>query len=108
MSGGSYHSLYDTYYHVMHFDDPGMAVRGRAVEARRPDRPALRRRARVPAHYSDFATGVSRYVGEVQKLADDQREKDRTLADLRRAGDFKLASAPYDPTTAPADKGITP
>jgi N-acetylated-alpha-linked acidic dipeptidase len=44
----------------------------------------------------------------VQKLADDQREKDRTLADLRREGDFKLASAPYDPTVAPADKGITP
>jgi N-acetylated-alpha-linked acidic dipeptidase len=63
---------------------------------------------RVPAHYSSFAAEVSRYVGEVQKLADDQREHDRTLADLRREGDFKLASAPYDPTVAPADKGITP
>jgi len=63
---------------------------------------------RVPVHYSSFAAEVSRYVGEVQKLADDQREKDRTLADLRREGDFKLASEPYDPTVAPVDKGITP
>ena len=107
-SGGSYHSLYDTYYHVMHFDDPGMQygaalskVVGRIVmRAADADR--------VPAHYSSFAAEVARYVGEVQKLADDQREHDRALADLRRQGDFKLASAPYDPTVAPADKGITP
>jgi N-acetylated-alpha-linked acidic dipeptidase len=107
-SGGSYHSVYDSYYHVMHFDDPGLAygaalskVIGRLV-LRASDSP------RVPGHYSDLASDVSRYLAEVQKLADDQREKDRTLADLRREGDFKLASAPYDPTVAPVDRGITP
>jgi N-acetylated-alpha-linked acidic dipeptidase len=107
-SGGSYHSIYDSYYHVMHFDDPGLAygtalskVVGRLV-FRTADAP------RVPAHYSDFASDVAHYLADVQKLANDQREKDRALADLRREGDFKLASAPYDPTVAPADKGITP
>jgi N-acetylated-alpha-linked acidic dipeptidase len=107
-SGGSYHSLYDTYYHVMHFDDPGMQY-GAAL-SKVVGRVVLRAAdsERVPAHYSSFASEVSRYVGEVQKLADEQREHDRTLADLRREGDFKLTSAPYDPTTAPADKGITP
>ena len=30
------------------------------------------------------------------------------MAILRREGDFKLASAPYDPLVAPADRGITP
>ena len=107
-SGGSYHSIYDSYYHVMHFDDPGLAygaalskVVGRLV-LRSSDSP------RVPAHYSDLASDVSQYLGEVQKLADDQREKDRALADLRRENDFELASAPYDRTVAPADKGITP
>ena len=107
-SGGSYHSLYDTYYHVMHFDDPGLLygaalskLVGRVVmHAADSDR--------VPAHYSSFAAEVARYVDEVGKLADDQREHDRALADLRREGDFKLTSAPYDPTIAPADKGITP
>jgi N-acetylated-alpha-linked acidic dipeptidase len=107
-SGGSYHSVYDSYYHVMHFDDPGLAygtalskVVGRVV-LRSADSP------RVPVRYSDLAASVSHYLDQVMKLADDQREKDRTLADLRRQGDFKLASAPYDPTLAPADKGITP
>jgi N-acetylated-alpha-linked acidic dipeptidase len=107
-AGGSYHSAYDTYYHVMHFDDPGLAygaalskVVGRLV-LRAADAP------RIPARYSDFARSVSTYLDEVMKLANDQRDKDRTLADLRREGDFKLASAPYDPTVAPTDKGVTP
>jgi N-acetylated-alpha-linked acidic dipeptidase len=107
-SGGSYHSAYDTFYHVMHFDDPGLAygsalskVVGRLV-LRSADAP------RVPANYSDFAGSVSDYLKQVMKLASDQRDKDRALADLRREGDFKLAAAPYDPTIAPPDKGITP
>ena len=107
-SGGSYHSLYDTYYHVMHFDDPGMLY-GAAL-SKLVGRVVMRAADadRVPAHYSSFAAEVARYVDEVGKLADDQREHDRALADLRREGDFKLSSAPYDPTIAPADKGITP
>ena len=107
-SGGSYHSIYDSFYHVMHFDDPGLAygaalskLVGRVV-LRASDTP------RIPAHYSDLASDVSRTLAEVLKLAADQRERDRALADLRREGDFKLASAPYDPTIAPPDKGITP
>jgi N-acetylated-alpha-linked acidic dipeptidase len=62
----------------------------------------------VPAHYSDLASDVSGYIADIQKLAADQREKDRALVDLRREGDFKLASSPTDPTTAPPDEGITP
>jgi len=107
-TGGSYHSAYDTYYHVMHFDDPGLAYGGALSKLvgrlvlRSADAP------RVPASYSDFAHSVSTYLDQVMKLAADQRDKDRALADLRRQGDFKLAAAPYDPTIAPADKGITP
>jgi len=107
-SAGSYHSVYDTFYHVTHFDDPGLQygaalskVVGRLV-LRAADAP------RVPARYSDFASTVSRYLTEIKKLAADQREKDRTLADLRREGDFRLASSPTDPVVAPADRGITP
>jgi N-acetylated-alpha-linked acidic dipeptidase len=107
-SGGSYHSAYDTFYHVMHFDDPGLAYGGALSKLvgrlvlRSADAP------RVPSSYSDFASAVSTYLDQVMKLDIDQRDKDRTLADLRREGDFKLASTPYDPTVAPADQGITP
>jgi len=107
-NAGSYHSVYDTSYHVLHFDDPGLQygaalskVVGRLV-MRAADAP------RVPAHYSDFASTVSRYLTDIKKLEADQRDKDRTLADLRREGDFSLASSPQDPIIAPADRGITP
>jgi N-acetylated-alpha-linked acidic dipeptidase len=63
---------------------------------------------RVPARYRDFATTVSRYLTEIKKLEADQRDKDRTLADLRREGDFHLASSPQDPIVAPVDRGVTP
>jgi N-acetylated-alpha-linked acidic dipeptidase len=63
---------------------------------------------RVPARYSDFAAAVGRYLTEIETLAADQREKDRALADLRREGDFTLASSPQDPIVAPPDRGITP
>ena len=107
-ASGSYHSVYDSYYHVVHFDDPGLQygaalskVIGRLV-IRAADAP------RIPARYSDFATSVSRYLVDIKKVAADQREKDRTLADLRREGDFTLAAAPQDPIVAPVDRGITP
>ena len=64
---------------------------------------------RVPARYSRLRRAPSsRYLDDVKKLAADQREKDRTLADLRREGDFTLAASPHDPTVAPADQGVTP
>jgi len=107
-SGGSYHSAYDTFYHVTHFDDPGLAY-GAAL-SKVVGRLVLRASSgpRIPARYSDFASAVSRYLDEVMKLAAAQREKDRALVDLRREGAFKLAAAPFDPLTAPRDQGITP
>ncbi|MGN6268314.1 MAG: transferrin receptor-like dimerization domain-containing protein [Sphingomonas sp.] len=107
-AGGSYHSAYDTFYHVTHFDDPGLAY-GAAL-SKVVGRLVLRAAdgERVPAHYSDFAAAVARYVDEVTKLAADQRNKDRALKDLTADHDFELAADPEDPTGAPEAKGITP
>ncbi len=107
-SGGSYHSVYDSFYHVMQFDDPGL-VYGAALSKlvgrmviRAADAP------RTPARYGDFAGAVTRYVAEVKKLAADQREHDRALTDLTRDRAFALASTVDDPTIAPVDRGVTP
>jgi N-acetylated-alpha-linked acidic dipeptidase len=106
--GGSYHSAYDTYYHVTNFDDPGL-VYG-ATLSKFVGRMVLRAAAapRVPVRYGDMAATVARYVGEVKKLAADQRDQDRALKDLGRDDVFKLTSSPVDPTAAPEDKGVTP
>ena len=107
-AGGSYHSVYDSFYHVTQFDDPGLAygaalskVAGRLV-LRAADGP------RVPARYSDFAATVGTYVDEVMKLAADQRTEDRALKQLAADHDFTYTSSPTDPTTAPEFKGVTP
>ncbi|MBY8826819.1 transferrin receptor-like dimerization domain-containing protein [Hephaestia mangrovi] len=107
-AGGSYHSVYDSYYHVTHFDDPGL-VYGAAL-SKVVGRLVMRAADadRVPARYSDFATTIARYVDEVNTLATDQRAKDRTLKQLAADGDFKLTSDPSDPTTAPEVKPVTP
>jgi len=105
---GSYHSVYDSFFHVTHFDDPGLAYG--PVLAKLTGRLVLRAAddTRLPARYGDFAGTVQRYVGEVKKLAADQRDKDRTLRALTADGVFKLAANPEDPTTAPEAKPITP
>jgi N-acetylated-alpha-linked acidic dipeptidase len=107
-TGGSYHSVYDSFHHFTTFDDPGLKygvalsqVTGRLV-LRAADG------ARVPARYTDFATTVAGYVGEVKALAAARREKDRTLGQLIADGGFKLASNPDDPTAAPVAKPVTP
>ena len=106
--GGSYHSIYDSFYHVTKFDDPGLVFG--AVLSKMVGRLVLRAAdgPRVPARYSDLAAAISRYVGEVKKLSADQREQDRALRDLTRENVFKLASNPDDPTIAPENKGVTP
>ncbi|MEO6199109.1 MAG: transferrin receptor-like dimerization domain-containing protein, partial [Sphingomicrobium sp.] len=107
-SGGSYHSIYDSFYHVTNFDDPGLAygaalskVAGRVV-LRAADAP------RVPARFSDFAGTVATYVDEVMKLAADQRDSDRALKQMVADQNFKFTSDPDDPTIAPEYKGVTP
>ena len=107
-SGGSYHSVYDSFTHVTKFDDPGL-VYGAAL-SKLVGRLVLRAAdAEVgPARYADLAATVSRYVTEVKKLASDQREKDKTREELTAAGDFKLASNVLDPTAAPTAKQATP
>ena len=107
-SAGSYHSIYDSFYHVTHFDDPGLAygvalskVTGRIV-MRAATGP------RVPARYGDLASAVAGYVDEVMELADQQRANDRALKQLAADKVFSEASDPRDRTIAPEYKGVTP
>lgn len=107
-SGGSYHSIYDSFYHVTHFDDPGL-VYGAAL-SKVTGRLVMRAATgpRIPARYTDLADAVSNYVDEVMKLADKQRTADRALKQLGADKVFNQASDPRDPTTPPEFKGVTP
>ncbi len=76
--GGEYHSIYDSYDHYIRFKDPNFAygialaqVMGRAV-MRLADAEVL------PFSFQSFANTVTKYAGEVKKLAETMRtETDR-------------------------------
>ena len=108
MSGGVYHSVYDSYDHFTRFDDPGLKYG--AVMAKTVGRLVLRiaDADTPPVRFADFADTVAHYATEVHKLADDRRTKDARLAKLTAAGDFAAASDPLDPLGAPAAVTPTP
>lgn len=107
-SDGVYHSIYDSFHHMTTFDDPGLKygaalskLVGRVVmRVADADLPVTR--------YGDFADTVTKYLKEVQKLADDRRTEDRKREKLVEDGAFRLASDPLRPVGPPAVEARTP
>jgi len=103
---GIYHSTYDSFDHFIRFGDPkflyGVALAetaGRLV-LRAADADVL------PMRFGDLADSVERYVSDVEKLADGERENSRKLRQLIDQGAFKLAADPetaYAPPPSPDD-----
>lgn len=107
-SDGVYHSIYDSYHHMTTFDDPGL-VYG-TVLSKTVGRLVLRLADAGAQHqrFSDFATTVAGYLGEVEKLEADRRAQDEKRRKLTEAGDFRLAADPTKPIAAPAPVAPTP
>jgi N-acetylated-alpha-linked acidic dipeptidase len=106
--GGCYHSIYDSIDHYTRFGDPGfeyvlMLVRtGGHVMLRLADADIL------PFEFSDFADTIGKYVKEVTKLADDQR--DGTVETNRWITDKVLVAVadPKEPWVQPQLKPEVP
>lgn len=107
-SAGSYHSIYDSYDHFTRFDDPGLAY-GAAL-SQTVGRMVMRiaDADTPPVRFSDLATTVNAYVGEVKTLAADRRKQDETRAALLATPTFKLATDPKAPVGPPAAVAMTP
>ena len=71
---GQYHSIYDSIDHYRRFQDEGFAYG--LVQARTTGRTVLRLSNAdvLPFEFTNLAETVGRYVEELRKLADDQRE----------------------------------
>jgi N-acetylated-alpha-linked acidic dipeptidase len=107
-AGGSYHSIYDSIDHYLRFNDGtfeyGVAlakVGGRAVLR-------LANAESLPFDPRSFAETVGRFATEVQKLADDVRERTETEARRRRDRVYALADDPRLKLVAPAAKEPVP
>ncbi len=95
-SDGVYHSVYDSYYHMTTFDDPGLKY-GAAL-SKTVGRLVLRiaDADTPPQRFADFSDTVAVYLDQVKKLADDQRKEDEKRAKLLADGAFRLASDPHE------------
>ena len=107
-SAGVYHSIYDDFYWYTHFGDTSfvygraLAQTGGTMVMRLADADLL------PFDFTDLATTVHGYVGELEKLLDAERdstvEQNREIAE----GVFAATSDPWAPTTAPATEAVPP
>ncbi|OYU16116.1 MAG: folate hydrolase [Alphaproteobacteria bacterium PA4] len=107
-SAGSYHSIYDSYDHFVRFDDPGLAYG--AVLSKFVGRVVLRiaDADTPPVRFTDLATTVRMYLGEVKELIDSRRKQDDKRSALIAADSFRLASDPQAPVAAPVAEAPTP
>ena len=105
---GIYHSTYDSFDHFVRFGDPkfayevALAQTAGHVVLRSADADIL------PMRFTGLSNAVGRYVADLEKLADTEREDSRKLRQLIDQGAFKLASDPDQPVAAPESPGDVP
>ena len=92
--GGIYHSIYDDFYWYTHFDDPqfiygrALAQTGGTTMMRLADADVL------PLDFTNEAATITRYVGELEKLAKDERDQ---IVETNRELDEGLFQATENP-----------
>jgi N-acetylated-alpha-linked acidic dipeptidase len=107
-SGGSYHSIYDSFDHYIRFGDPkfdyGIAqakTAGRLV-LRLADADVL------PFEVTSFSDTVTRYLDELTRLADSKRREIEEKNRMVRDHVFEVAADPTKPFVAPKTEEVPP
>ena len=106
--GGFYHSAYDSFDHYVRFGDPGFAYGVALSQTAGHVMLRLADAALVPMRFGDFADTVGRYVGELHKLAESEREHSDTLDRLLDQHAFKLAADPTETWLPPVRESAVP
>ncbi len=106
--GTAYHSNYDSYDHVVKFEDPDFQYM--LATSQLGGRMMLRfANADVaPWRFNNFSTTAARYVTEVKKLADDMRTQTEHSNELIRSGALALNADPRHTYIAPGEKSLVP
>jgi N-acetylated-alpha-linked acidic dipeptidase len=107
-SGGSYHSMFDSFDHYTRFGDPGF-VYGVAL-AKTAGRVTLRfaNADVLPFQFGNFADNVSQYLEELTELADEMREETERENRLIKEKLYVLAADPTKTYHPPEAKQAVP
>ena len=106
--GGQYHSIYDDFYFYTHFLDTDFSY-GRALAQtagtmilRLADAPV------IPFQFTDFADTVHTYVGELKKLAQDERDKIKEQNEEIDEGLYTAIADPKKKMVPPVKEALPP
>ncbi|MGC4054696.1 MAG: transferrin receptor-like dimerization domain-containing protein [Paludibaculum sp.] len=105
---GSYHSNYDTYDHVVKFEDPDFQYIFASAQLGGRFVLRLANADVLPLRFDNFSKIVTRYAGEVKKLADDMRSETDKQNELIRNGSLKLTADPRKTYIVPEPKAAVP
>lgn len=106
--GGSYHSLYDSFDHYVRFGDPDFSYGVALAQVAGRTTLRLANADLLPYRFSGLTDNVKRYLGEVEKLADDMRRSTDRATRLSEAGAWELAADPTETFVAPEPNSAVP
>jgi len=105
---GIYHSIYDDFYWYTHFSDSDFVYARALAQTAGTAEMRLADGELLPFDFDDFTATIRRYIGEVQRLASEERshtiERNRQIDE----GAFKAASDPRFPTQPPPKEAAPP
>ena len=107
-SGGSYHTLYDTYEHFTTWNDPGLTYSATLPKVTGRATLRLANAPRLPFEFTGFADNIALYVAELEELADAMRAATAKNNDLIESGAYAAALDPNKSLGAPAQHEPVP
>ncbi len=106
--GGQYHSIYDDFYWYTHFEDTDF-VYGRALAQIAGTMVMRLANANVlPFQFSNFAETIHGYVGELKKLAADQRTTTKDRNQAIEEGVYQASADPKKKMVPPSKEPLPP
>lgn len=107
-SGGSYHTLYDTYEHFTTWNDPELTYTATLPKVTGRATLRLANAPRLPFEFTGFADNIALYVAELEELADAMRAATAKNNDLIESGAYAAALDPNKSPGAPAQHEPVP
>ncbi len=100
-SGGSYHTLYDTYEHFTTWNDPGLTYSATLPKVTGRATLRLANAQRLPFEFTGFADNIALYVSELEELAVTMRDETAKNNELIDSGAYAAALDPDKSFGAP-------
>jgi N-acetylated-alpha-linked acidic dipeptidase len=107
-SGGSYHSIYDSFAHYSRFGDPAFTYGVALAQVAGRVTMRLAEAEVLPFQFGPLAETVGRYADEVQRLADDLRAQTEEHNRQLRERTLELAADPSRTFVAPPPRDAVP